>query len=73
MFAAHLILRHPAVGNLERIRHVADSIKVMAERDAADDVHGGVGGVFDHVEFDGALTRGMNLIGNAVWRAVDTW
>ena len=70
MFAAHFILHHPAVGNLERIRHVADSIKVVAERDAADD---GVGGVFDHVEFDGALTRGMNLIGNAVWRAVEMW
>ena len=65
MFAAHLILRPPAVGNLERIGCVADSIKVVAERDAADDVHGGAGGVLDNVEFEGALARGMDLVGNA--------
>ena len=65
VLATHLILRSPAVGNLERIGRVADRIKVVAERNAPDDVHGGAGGVLDHVELDGALARGMDLVGNA--------
>ena len=65
MFTHHLILSPPGVSNLESIRSVTDSIEVVTECNADNNVHGRTGGVFYDVEFDGALARGMDLVGDA--------
>jgi hypothetical protein len=69
VLAAHLVLGAPGVGDLDGVGGVADGVEVVAKRDAADDVHGGAGGVLDDVELDGAgggaRGGGVDLVGDA--------
>jgi len=65
LFAAHLILSPPAVGDLDSLGGVTDGIEVVTKSDATDDVHSGAGGIFDDVELEGSVAGSMDLVRNA--------
>jgi len=65
VFAAHLTLSPPEVGDFHGIGSITDGIEVVTEGDATDDVHGGAGGIVKDVALDGRLVGSTNLVGNA--------
>jgi hypothetical protein len=65
VFPAHLILSSPELGDLGGIGSITDGIEVVTKSDAADDVHGGAGGIVKDVDLDERLAGSMDLVGNA--------
>ena len=65
VLAGHLTLSPPAAEDLKGIRSVTDGIEVVTKSDAADDVHGGAGGIIKDVELDMRLSRSMDIVRNA--------